>query len=408
MALLVQKYGGTSVCSIENLALVADRIIADRQAGHQVVVVVSAMAGDTDRLAELAQQVTEDPVLREYDMLLSSGEMITIALLSMMLNKKSCPAYSYLGSQVRILTDSIHKKAHVIAVETERLQRDIANSIVPVVAGFQGINEQGELTTLGRGGSDATAVALAAALAADECQIYTDVEGVCSADPRLVNDARVLDRVSYDEMLQMASLGAKVLQPQSVELAYQNDVSLRVGSTFNRSAPGTLLCHHVVRLRAMPVTGVVAKRDLARVTLRSVPHEAGFVARVLGLLASRNITVDMFVQHHNEAEQAALSLVVLRDELMLAQLLLSQLAEEFSLPAVIAGQGVAKLSLVGHGLSSHPQVLNQMFSVLAEHEIDIFMLTSSEIKVSVLVAEELLEIGVEALHNSFQLSYETK
>ncbi|OGT31199.1 MAG: aspartate kinase [Gammaproteobacteria bacterium RIFCSPHIGHO2_12_FULL_35_23] len=405
MSLLVQKFGGSSVADITCIERVADRVIATKEQGHQVVVVVSAMAGDTNKLVALAKQITEDPDMREYDVLLSSGEMITIALLSIMLNKKGYQARSYTANQIKILTDDVHKKAHVVAVETARLLEDLTNGWIPVVAGFQGVNEKGDITTLGRGGSDATAVALAAALNANECQIYTDVDGVYTADPRIVKEPRMLSKISYDEMLQMASLGAKVLQTQSVELACQNNVPTRVKSTFTNN-PGTLLCHHVERLKATPVTGVVSKHDLARITLRNVPHYAGFVVKVLAVLTSRHISIDMMVQHQSEDNQSALSIVVPRDEFVLAETLLTKFVEEQGLPSIIASQGVAKLSLVGHGLNSHAQVLHKMFEVLAAHQIDIFMLTCTEIKISVIVNEELLEIGVEALHNAFELSHE--
>jgi aspartate kinase len=401
--LVIQKYGGTSVANIACIKKVAGRIARSLNSGESVVAVVSAMAGETNRLLGLLKEVTADPVLREYDALLATGECVTSALLSTALNDLGVKAKSYSASQIKILTENAHKESHILAIEIERLQADLQAGVVPVIAGFQGVNEQGEITTLGRGGSDATAVALAAALGAKECQIFTDVDGVCSADPRIVPEAELLSKVSYDEMLQMASLGAKVLQTQSVELACQNNVALRVGHAFKEQL-GTELCHHVERLKSTPVTGVVSKRDVAKITLRNVPHYASFVSEVLGVLVSRNIKVDMLVQHHDEQQQGSLSLVVERDEFVLAKLLLSEFVEKAKLPAIVGGEGVAKLSLVGHGLNSHSQVMTTMFTVLAEQQIDIFMLACSEIKISVIVEEKLLDMGVEALHNAFELS----
>jgi len=405
MALIVQKFGGTSVGSLERMENVAQRVMAAKEQGHDVVVVVSAMSGETNKLVDLAKQISEDPHEREYDLLLSTGEMVSIALVSMILNQKGCKARSYTAYQARIMTDDVHKKAHVVAVETEHLHSALQEGIVPVVAGFQGLNSRNDITTLGRGGSDATAVALAAALEAEECQIFTDVDGVFTADPRIIKTASQLPQVSYDEMLQMASLGAKVMQSQSVELACQNDVPLRIASSFT-DHPGTLLCHHVARLRANPVTAVVSKRDVARLTLLQVPSETGFIAEIMTVLASRNISVDMVLQHADSNNHAAFSLVVPRDEAVLAKVLLDQYAKEKQVPEVILQQGVAKLSLVGRGLSSHHYVMGQMFDVLRSKQIRIHMLSTSEIKISVLVDEEVLEIGVEALHNAFGLSQE--
>lgn len=402
MALIVQKFGGTSVGSIERIENVANRVIAARQAGDDVVVVVSAMSGETNKLVALAQQICADPNEREYDLLLSTGEMASIALLSMMLNKKGHQARSYTAFQARILTEDVHKKAHVIGVETEALLKALSAGIIPVVAGFQGINSQNDITTLGRGGSDATAVALASALEADECQIFTDVDGVFTADPRIIKSARQLPELSYDEMLQMASLGAKVMQSQSVELACQNNVPLRVASSFTEH-PGTLLCHNVARLKANPVTAVVSQAAVAKLTVLGMTDEPGLIAEILMVLAARNISVDMVLQQ-STGDGAALSLVVPRDEAVLAQLLLEQFVLEKQLPPVKLQQGLAKLSLVGRGLSSHHSVMSKMFSILKEQAIHIHMLTTSEIKISVLVNEELLEIGVEALHNAFGLS----
>lgn len=406
MALLIQKFGGTSVGSIERIENVANRVIEAKEAGHDVVVVVSAMSGETNKLVALAQAISDDPTEREYDLLLSTGETVTIALLSMMLNKKGYPARSYNAFQARILTEDVHKKAHVIGIETENLFTALKEGVIPVVAGFQGLNSKNEVTTLGRGGSDATAVALAAAMNADECQVFTDVDGIFTADPRIIKTAQQLPELSYDEMLQMASLGAKVMQSQSIELACQNNVPLRVASSFTQH-PGTLLCHHVSRLNANPVTAVVSARDVAKLTLMSVSSDPGFIADVLMRLAKRNVSVDMVLQNESTDEEAVLSLVVPRDESVLAKILLDEFTREKALPDVILEQGLAKLSLVGRGLSSHSAVMSNMFSVLMAHEIQIHMLTTSEIKISVLVNEEVLEIGVEALHNAFGLSSQT-
>ena len=406
MALLIQKFGGTSVGSVERIENVANRVIAAKEAGHDVVVVVSAMSGDTNKLVALAQSISDDPCEREYDLLLSTGETVTIALLSMILNKKGYKARSYTAFQARILTEDVHKKAHVIGVETENLFEALKEGVIPVVAGFQGLNSKNEVTTLGRGGSDATAVALAAAMNADECQVFTDVDGIFTADPRIIKTAQQLPEISYDEMLQMASLGAKVMQSQSIELACQNNVPLRVASSFTQH-PGTLLCHHVSRLNANPVTAVVSARDVAKLTLMSVSSDPGFIADVLMRLAKRNVSVDMVLQNESANEDAVLSLVVPRDESVLAKILLDEFAREKALPDATLEQGLAKLSLVGRGLSSHSVVMSNMFSVLMANEIQIHMLTTSEIKISVLVNEEVLEIGVEALHNAFGLSNRT-
>lgn len=401
MALYVQKFGGTSVASLEHIEQVANRVIQARSEGHDIVVVVSAMSGETNRLVSLAKQISEDPDEREYDVLLSSGEIASIALLSMLLNKKGCRARSYTANQIRILTDDLHKKARVVAVETDQLKNDLNAGFVAVVAGFQGINSKGETTTLGRGGSDATAVALAAALNADECQIFTDVDGIFSADPRIVANANQLAEVSYDEMLQMASLGAKVLQNHAVELAVQNNVPLRVASTFTQN-PGTLLCHHVARMRSNPVTAIVSKRDIAKLTLKNLSAKPGLIPGVLTALAERNISIDMFVQNAT-IEGGTLSIVVPQDELILAQSLLNQYTQENTLPAVVTTENVAKLSIVGRGLNSRQQIMTRLFETLSQEGIETLLTSVSEIRISAIICTEQLEKGVQILHNAFEI-----
>lgn len=406
MSLIVQKFGGTSVGSIERIENVANRVIAARQQGHQVVVVVSAMSGDTNHLVNLSKQVSDDPNLREYDLLLATGEMVSIALVSMMLSKKGHAARSYTANQVRIITEDIHKNAHVKAIETENLFADLQQGVIPVVAGFQGVNSDGDFTTLGRGGSDATAVALAAALNADECQIFTDVDGVYTADPRIVKDAKQLAKISYDEMLIMAGAGAKVLQTQSVELACQSQVPLRVLSSFTQN-PGTLLCHRLARLDANPITAVVSKRDVAKISIRYPQNDQEILSLLLELLASRHITVDLLQQDLDAiAQEVVLSIIVARDDWALAQMLLGELAQNRQLAEPCSTGGLAILSLVGRGLTTHQDVMRKMFSVLRQVNIQIQLLSLSEIRISSIIFEDFLEIGVKSLHNAFELSQE--
>jgi aspartate kinase len=399
MALYIQKFGGTSVANLDCIQRVAERVIKTKEAGHQVVVVVSAMSGETNKLVELAAKITEDPCPREYDVLLTTGELTTIALLSMLLKKHACEAKSYTANQVRIFTDGVHRNAHVLGIEVENIERDLASGLIPVVAGFQGISPTGDITSLGRGGSDATAVALAAALQAKECQIFTDVDGVFNADPRIVSEAKLLPEVSYDEMLQMASLGAKVLQNHAVELAVQNNVPLRVRSTFSDHS-GTLLCHHVARMKSEPVTGIVSKRDAALLKISDLSSDLNVLSCISSALDEKGISVDMMIG----AENGSLALAVSEDEAVLAKMaLLNAFDDEITISTNV---DVAQISIVGRGLLSRRGIFTTAFKALADKGVELSMLTSSEIKISAIIDHKKLELSVQELHNAFGLSQE--
>lgn len=404
MALIVQKYGGTSVGSIERIQAVAERVAGFRARGDDVVVVVSAMSGETNRLIALAQEISETPSLREMDVLVSTGEQVTIALLSMALEKIGCPARSYTGAQVRILTDSAHGKARIEHIDTERMRVDLDQGRVLVVAGFQGLDEAGNITTLGRGGSDTTAVALAAALKADECQIYTDVDGVYTTDPRVVENARRLERVTFEEMLEMASQGSKVLQIRSVEFAGKYKVPLRVLSSFE-DGPGTLITLEGEEQMEKPVvSGIAFNRDEAKLTIQGIPDTPGVAYRILGPIGEANIEVDVIVQNVAEDGTTALTFTVHRNDMSRAQRLLQQIAENLGARSVLAAADIVKVSLVGVGMRSHAGVASKMFATLAEHNINIQLITTSEIKVSVVIEEKYLELAVRALHDAFNLT----
>ena len=404
MALIVQKYGGTSVGSIERIQAVAERVAGFRARGDDVVVAVSAMSGETNRLIALAQEISETPSPREMDVLVSTGEQVTIALLSMALEKIGCPARSYTGAQVRILTDSAHGKARIEHIDTERMRADLDQGRVLVVAGFQGLDEAGNITTLGRGGSDTTAVALAAALKADECQIYTDVDGVYTTDPRVVENARRLERVTFEEMLEMASQGSKVLQIRSVEFAGKYRVPLRVLSSFE-DGPGTLITLEGEEQMEKPVvSGIAFNRDEAKLTIQGIPDTPGVAYRILGPIGEANIEVDVIVQNVAEDGTTALTFTVHRNDMSRAQRLLQQIAENLGARSVLAAADIVKVSLVGVGMRSHAGVASKMFATLAEHNINIQLITTSEIKVSVVIEEKYLELAVRALHDAFNLT----
>ncbi|HAD08591.1 MAG TPA: aspartate kinase [Porticoccaceae bacterium] len=404
MALIVQKYGGTSVGSIERIQAVAERVAGFRARGDDVVVAVSAMSGETNRLIALAQEISETPSPREMDVLVSTGEQVTIALLSMALEKIGCPARSYTGAQVRILTDSAHGKARIEHIDTERMRADLDRGRVLVVAGFQGLDEGGNITTLGRGGSDTTAVALAAALKADECQIYTDVDGVYTTDPRVVENARRLERVTFEEMLEMASQGSKVLQIRSVEFAGKYRVPLRVLSSFE-DGPGTLITLEGEEQMEKPVvSGIAFNRDEAKLTIQGIPDTPGVAYRILGPIGEANIEVDVIVQNVAEDGTTALTFTVHRNDMSRAQRLLQQIAENLGARSVLAAADIVKVSLVGVGMRSHAGVASKMFATLAEHNINIQLITTSEIKVSVVIEEKYLELAVRALHDAFNLT----
>ena len=402
MALIVQKYGGTSVGSVERIEHVAEKVIATRNQGHKVVVVVSAMSGETNRLVELAKSVTTQPEARELDVLLSTGEQVTIALLAMALIKRGCPARSYTGHQVHILTDSAHNKARILDIDKARVERDLASGSVVVVAGFQGHDEHGNITTLGRGGSDTTAVAMAAALKADECQIYTDVDGVYTTDPRVVPEARRLARITFEEMLEMASLGSKVLQIRSVEFAGKYNVPLRVLSSFE-DGPGTLITYEDEDMEQALISGIAFNRDEAKLTILGVPDQPGVAYGILGPIGKANIEVDMIIQNVGADATTDFTFTVHRNDYDKALDILNSVAKELGAREVSGDKKIVKISLVGVGMRSHAGIASTMFEALAKEGINIRMISTSEIKISVVVDEKYLELGVRALHGAFGL-----
>jgi aspartate kinase len=410
VALIVQKYGGTSVGSPERISAVAERVKRWRGEGHDVVVVVSAMSGETDRLLKLARQVHPEPPARELDVLLATGEQASIALLAMALEQKGVPARSYTGHQVHIRTDNAHGKARILDIDHARVRKDLAEGRVVVVAGFQGADEDGNITTLGRGGSDTTGVAMAAALKADECQIYTDVDGVYTTDPRIVPEARRLDRITVEEMLELASLGAKVLQIRSVEFAGKYKVPLRVLSSFE-DGPGTLITYEEMyeemyeenQMEAPLISGIAFNRDEAKLTLRGVPDRPGIAARILGDIGQANINVDMIVQNAAADGNTDFTFTVHRAEYKKAFEMLKGIARDLKALEVTGDDKIVKISVVGVGMRSHAGIAAQMFQALAKEGINIQMISTSEIKISVVVEEKYLELGVRSLHSAFGL-----
>ncbi|QFU76654.1 aspartate kinase [Halioglobus maricola] len=406
MSLIVQKFGGTSVGSIERIEQVADKVQKFRADGHSVVVVVSAMSGETNRLIGLAHEIQDRPVPREMDVLVSTGEQVTTALLSMALNKRGVQAKSYNGSQVRILTDDSHTKARIREIDDARLHADLDAGFVIVVAGFQGVDEHGNITTLGRGGSDTTAVALAAALKADECQIYTDVDGVYTTDPRVVDGARRLDKITFEEMLEMASMGSKVLQIRAVEFAGKYNVPLRVLHSF-QEGPGTLITlEEDDEMETPTIAGIAFNRDEAKLTILGVPDMPGVAHRILGPIGDANIEVDVIVQNVAEDGTTDFTFTVGRNDLPRGEEVLTAVANEIKAREVRSDSKIAKVSVVGVGMRSHAGVASQMFAALAEVGINIQMITTSEIKISVIIEEKFLELAVRALHSSFGLEGE--
>lgn len=401
MALIVQKYGGTSVATTDHIGRVAERVIAARSGGHDVVVVVSAMSGETNRLLGLARAIAPQPCPRELDVILATGEQVTIGLLAMALEVRGCPAQSYTGHQVHIRTDSAHNKARILEIDAARINRDLAEGRVVVVAGFQGADEHGNITTLGRGGSDTTAVALAAALKAEECQIYTDVDGVYTTDPRVVPEARRLERITYEEMLEMASLGAKVLQIRSVEFASKYNVPLRVLSSFE-DGPGTLIAEDQGMEQAL-ISGIAFNRDEAKITVLGVPDQPGVAGRILGPVADANIEVDMIVQNVAEDSTTDFTFTVHRNDYDKALSVVRRAADELGARQVVGDSKIVKVSLVGVGMRSHAGIASKMFRTLADEGINIRMISTSEIKISVVIDEKYLELGVRALHSAFGL-----
>lgn len=403
MALIVQKYGGTSVGTVERIKNVAKKVERYRDQGHDVVVVVSAMSGETNRLIALAHEIHDQPPARELDVLVTTGEQVTIALLSMALQKDGYDARSYTGAQVRILTDDAYGKARIQAIDADRIRADLSKGRIVVVAGFQGVDEDGNITTLGRGGSDTTGVALAAALKADECQIYTDVDGVYTTDPRVVPNARRLEQITFEEMLEMASLGSKVLQIRSVEFAGKYNVPLRVLSTFEEG-PGTLITVDQEETMEQPViSGIAFNRDEAKITVRGVPDMPGAAYKILGPVGEANIEVDMIVQNVSADGTTDFTFTVHKNELRKALDVLKNVASELGAKDIQGDASIAKVSIVGVGMRSHAGVASKMFKLLANESINIQMISTSEIKISVVIDEKYLELAVRALHTGFDL-----
>lgn len=407
MALIVQKFGGTSVGTIERIERVADKVARFRDEGHDIVVVVSAMSGETNRLIGLATDILpEGPTPRELDALVSTGEQVTSALLCMALHKRDVGARSYNGSQVRILTDDSHTKARIRHIDDVKLRGELTQGNVVVVAGFQGVDENGNITTLGRGGSDTTAVALAAALKADECQIYTDVDGVYTTDPRVVDGARRLEKITFEEMLEMASMGSKVLQIRSVEFAGKYSVPLRVLSSFE-DGPGTLITmEEDAAVEAPAIAGIAFNRDEAKLTVLGVPDIPGVAYRILGPIGEANIEVDVILQNIGEDGKTDFTFTVGRGDLARSQDILSQTVTELGALELRVDSKIAKVSVVGVGMRSHVGVASLMFRALAEVGVNIQMISTSEIKISVIIEEKFLELAVRTLHSAFELDAE--
>ena len=403
MALIVQKYGGTSVGTVERIQNVANRVKKSRDAGNQVIVVVSAMSGETNRLIGLANDISSAPNPREMDVLVTTGEQVTIALLSMALQEIGCDARSYTGGQVHILTDNAHGKARITDIDDARVRADLDAGRVVVVAGFQGVDEDRNITTLGRGGSDTTAVAMAAALKADECQIFTDVDGVYTTDPRVEPKARKLDRITFEEMLEMASLGSKVLQIRSVEFAGKYNVPLRVLSSFEDEGEGTLITLEEDGVEAAKISGIAFNRDEAKLTIRGVPDQPGVAYKILGPIGAANIEVDMIVQNISNDDTTDFTFTVNRGEYKKAHKILTETANTLGAREVVGDDSIVKVSLVGVGMRSHAGIASQMFECLSKENINIQMISTSEIKISVVIDEKYLELGVRALHKAFGL-----
>jgi len=409
MSLFVQKYGGTSVGTVERIQAVADKVASFREAGHDLVVVVSAMSGETNRLIGLANEIQETPDPREMDVLVSTGEQVTIALLCMALKKRGWDARSYTGGQVKILTDQSHTKARIQEIDDGNMRADLDAGRVVVVAGFQGVDESGNITTLGRGGSDTTGVALAAALKADECQIYTDVDGVYTTDPRVVERAQRLEKITFEEMLEMASLGSKVLQIRAVEFAGKYGVPLRVLHSF-QEGPGTLITldEEYSEMEQPVVSGIAFNRDEAKVTVLGVPDTPGVASRILAPIGEANIEVDVIVQNVAADNTTDLTFTVHRNDMAAAEAVLRKVANEVNARGVATDDKIAKISIVGVGMRSHAGVASKMFNSLADDGINIQMITTSEIKISVIIDERYLELAVRGLHTAFGLDADPK
>ncbi|MDG1024790.1 MAG: aspartate kinase [Gammaproteobacteria bacterium] len=403
MALIVQKFGGTSVGTVERIEAVAEKIIGFRERGDDIVVVVSAMSGETNRLTALAKDVMDYPTPREMDVLLSTGEQVTIALLSMALEKRGIGARSFTGGQVKILTCETHTKARIREIDGTRIHAQLEQGNVVVVAGFQGVDEHGNITTLGRGGSDTTAVALAAALEADECQIYTDVKGVYTTDPRVVEDAKLLSSITFEEMLELASLGAKVLQIRAVEFAGKYKVPLRVLSSFEEG-PGTLISlEEEQKMEDPTIAGIAFERDEAKLTMAGVPDVPGVAYQVIGPVSAADIEVDVIVQNAAEDGTNDITFTVKRSESDRAKKILDDLLPSLKAREVLLDKKIGKVSVVGVGMRSHAGVASKTFKALADENINIQIITTSEIKISIVIEEKYLELAVRALHSAFEL-----
>ena len=402
MTLHVHKYGGTSVGSLDRIRAIAENVVTRRKAGDDVVVVVSAMAGETNRLESLGHELSDRPKAREMDVLLSAGEQVSAALTAMALDQLGCKARSYLGWQVPIVTDTNHTKARFESIETKLLKEDLAASVIPVVAGFQGVDAAGDITTIGRGGSDTSAVAIAAALNADECRIYTDVDGVYTADPRIVDDAQKMDLVSFEEMLELASLGSKVLHPRAVEYAANSGVTLRVLSSFNEGR-GTLITFEDAKMEQPVVSGIAHAIDEAKLTVVGVPDVPGVASTILGPIADASIEVDMIVQNIGSDGTTDFTFTVKRRDYDTAKGILNGVIKDVGARDLIGDKAIVKVSVVGVGMRSHAGVATRMFNALAEENINIQMISTSEIKISVVIAERYLELAVRSIHKVFDL-----
>ncbi|SUZ94834.1 uncharacterized protein METZ01_LOCUS47688 [marine metagenome] len=406
MPLIVEKYGGSSVGTSERIRAVADRVAASHRAGEDLVVVLSAMAGETNRLLELARDIDPEADARETDVLVSTGEQVTIALLTMALHKLDVPARSYTGGQVRILTDNVHGKARILDIDADMVRTDIEQRNVVVVAGFQGVDREGNITTLGRGGSDTTAVAMAAALQADECRIYTDVDGVYTADPRIVPEARRLEQITVEEMLELSSLGAKVLQTRSVEFAGKYKVPLRVLSSFE-SGKGTLITYEVNKMEQPLIAGIAYNRDEAKLTIRGVPDQPGVASTIFGQISEAHVNVDMIIQNVAQDGTTDLTFTVNRSEYTHARSILEKISTQLKAREVVGDDQLAKISIVGVGMRSHAGIASTMFEAMATEGINIELISTSEIKISIGVADRYVELAVRALHKAFGLEVET-
>lgn len=402
MSLIVQKYGGTSVGTTEKIGKVADKVVSHVNNGDQIVVTVSAMSGETNRLIQLANEISDKPHPRELDVIISTGEQATIALLSMALIDRGCDARSYTGNQIRMLTDSSHGKARIVDIQCEGMKEDLKQGRVVVVAGFQGVDDRGNITTLGRGGSDTTAVAIAAALKADECQIYTDVDGVYTTDPKIEPNARKLDQITFEEMLEMAGLGSKILQIRAVQFAGKYNVPLRVLSSFEEGE-GTLITLEDNEVEQQLVSGIAFNKDEAQITITGVPDNPGIASKILGPVTKANIEIDMIVQNVSEDGHTDFTFTVHRNDYAEALELVEKISKELGAKRVVGNDKIVKVSIVGVGMRSHAGIANTMFETLAHEDINILMISTSEIKISVVIDEKSLESGVRSLHAAFKL-----